>query len=187
MGGAAFSGVGRWLPVVAVAIALIPVGLLVAALLAGRSMRRGTPRRDAWVRAFAEVGMVLGTLPWLWMILTPTPAPRELRPVPLLDIARLISEDLSFAFVQVVGNLLVFAAFGLLAPLRWGLRPAVVLALAVAGSAVAETLQWVLNLGRVTSVDDVLLNGGGAGLAALIAWNRLREYLPATPLGDSRT
>jgi len=38
---------------------------------------------------------------------------------------------------------------------------------AASGSALVETLQWALDLGRVSSVDDVLLNTAGAVLAAL--------------------
>jgi glycopeptide antibiotics resistance protein len=44
-----------------------------------------------------------------------------------------------------------------------GLDPGV----AAAGSVLIETLQYVLPLARVASVDDVLLNSAGAGLAAL--------------------
>ena len=44
----------------------------------------------------------------------------------------------------------------------------VVAAGAAAGSLLVETLQWALGLGRVSSVDDVLLNTLGAVLAALV-------------------
>ena len=40
-----------------------------------------------------------------------------------------------------------------------------------------ETLQHTLSLGRVTSVDDVLLNATGAALAALLS---LRTARPAS-------
>jgi glycopeptide antibiotics resistance protein len=78
---------------------------------------------------------------------------------------------------QIVGNLLVFAAFGFLAPIRWQIRPLWVVAAAAAASTTVETLQWVLGLGRVSSVDDVLVNAAGAGLAALCSrrWRRHRE------------
>jgi glycopeptide antibiotics resistance protein len=42
-----------------------------------------------------------------------------------------------------------------------------VLALAAGCSVLVETAQYVLRLDRVSSVDDVLLNAAGAGLAAL--------------------
>ena len=70
---------------------------------------------------------------------------------------------------QVVGNLLVFAALGFFAPLRFAALASVprILALAAGCSVLVEAAQYVLRLDRVSSVDDVLLNAAGAGLAAL--------------------
>ena len=75
------------------------------------------------------------------------------------------------AAVQIVGNLLVFAALGFFAPMRFRALASLprILALAAGCSIVVETLQLVLPLDRVSSVDDVLLNTVGAGLAALAA------------------
>ncbi len=71
------------------------------------------------------------------------------------------------AFVQVVGNLLVFAAYGFLAPIRWRITPLAVIASSAIASAAVEAAQYLFDLGRVSSIDDVLLNAFGAGLAAL--------------------
>jgi glycopeptide antibiotics resistance protein len=163
-------GVGRWLPVVVISIAALPLCVPAAMLLARRRLRLGVPASTAWRHSVAEVAIVVGTLPWVWMILTPVGARREIRPVPLADIGGLLAGgDLAFAFVQIGGNLLVFAAFGFFAPLRWRIGVAGVTAVAAIASAVVETLQFVLDLGRVSSVDDVLLNAAGAGLAALVS------------------
>ena len=53
-------------------------------------------------------------------------------------------------------------------------RPAEDWVLDPAGSLVAETLQYALALGRVSSVDDMLLDAAGAGLAGLTTrrWRR---------------
>lgn len=73
------------------------------------------------------------------------------------------------AVVNIVGNLLVLAPLGLLAPMLWPRlgRPAALLAAAFAVSAGFELVQ--LFAGRSVDVDDVLLNtaGAGLGLAAL--------------------
>jgi glycopeptide antibiotics resistance protein len=120
------------------------------------------------------VGAVAGTLPWLWMILTPLPQDGAVHPVPFQEVSGYFSVPLSEAIVQVGGNLAVFAAAGALVPVRWRLgdgRTGTVLwtvgAGAAFGSALVETLQWALDLGRVSSVDDVLLNTAGAVLAAV--------------------
>jgi glycopeptide antibiotics resistance protein len=71
------------------------------------------------------------------------------------------------AVAQVGRNPLVFAGFGLFAPIRWRIRwPAVVLVAAVA-SGLVEWAQYLLDLGRVSSIDDVVLNATGAGIGAV--------------------
>ena len=82
--------------------------------------------------------------------------------VPLRDLV-------TMSTYQVVGNLLILAALGFLAPVRFAAMASLprILALAAVGSALIETAQYVLQLDRVSSVDDVLLNTAGAGLAAL--------------------
>jgi hypothetical protein len=169
------AGVGRWVPVIAVSVAVVPVAALAIVALTRRRARSvgsagGRARPDALRRSVAEVVMVAGTLPWIWMIFTPLPGPpTRLRLVPLWDIANLVTGDPVFAFFQIVGNLFVFAAFGFFAPWRWSVRVATVVAAAAAASITVEIGQYVLGIGRVSSVDDVLLNTVGAGLAAALS------------------
>ncbi|MEV6270883.1 VanZ family protein [Kribbella sp. NPDC051936] len=127
------------------------------------------PRRASarvWWMAVADVGMVYGTVPWVWMTMLPGSGAGEvagrLSLVPLRDL-------LSMSPLQIVGNLLVFAALGFFAPLRFARLASLprVLGLAAGCSVLIELAQLVLRLDRVTSVDDVLLNALGAGLAAL--------------------
>lgn len=111
--------------------------------------------------------MVVGTAPWLWMILTPRGSGRSVEAVPLVGLIDQLGGAPAVAVEQIGGNLLVFAAFGACAPLRWPLRVRTVAALAGAASVVVELTQYALSIGRVTSVDDVLLNTAGATSAAL--------------------
>lgn len=113
----------------------------------------------------AKVGLVLGTLPWLVLVFIPTHASTRPRPVPLLDLIEVLRGDPRAAVVQVVGNLLVLAAYGFFAAWCWPNRFWPVIGVAVAISVSIETLQYVLDLGRVASSDDVLLNTAGAALA----------------------
>jgi glycopeptide antibiotics resistance protein len=100
--------------------------------------------------------------------------------VPGRDLLTVAAAGLPTLTVQVVGNLLVFAALGFLAPLRFAALASVTRILAVAAgcSVLIETAQYVLRLDRVSSVDDVLLNAAGAGLAALASrrwWRTARR------------
>jgi hypothetical protein len=147
---------------IASAIGLPLVGLVCAGLV-----------RAGCSHVVPVVLLVAGTLPWLWMILTPEPlgTPR-LSLVPLRDLATLAPRDL---IVQIGGNLLVFAALGALLPVRWPVGTGVVLLVAALASVTVEILQYALALGRVSSIDDVLLNALGAGLAGQLSrpwWRR---------------
>ncbi|GLW34658.1 VanZ family protein [Actinoplanes regularis] len=154
-------------------VVLLPLAALAAWALARRRGTAGETPARAWRRSLAEVGIVYGTAPWVWMIMLPGSragaADRRVSLVPLRDLLTVLASEPLTVTVQVVGNLLVFAALGFFAPLRFAALASVprILALAAGCSALVETAQYVLRLDRVSSVDDVLLNAAGAGLAAL--------------------
>jgi glycopeptide antibiotics resistance protein len=158
---------GSWLAAILVTVFVVVSGVRIARLLTAWRVRDGLDRREAWRRSATEVGMVLGTLPWLWMIFTPQPGEPLVHLVPFEDLAGQFQREPLWITYQIGGNLLVFAAYGFLAPIRWRVTPLWVVATAAVASAAVEILQWALQLGRVTSVDDVLINTVGAGLAAL--------------------
>ncbi|MGW2095151.1 VanZ family protein [Promicromonospora sukumoe] len=163
-------------------LALVVAAVAIRLLVRVRRLR-GVPHARAWRHSVAEVGLVVGTLPWVWMILTPVPGDGGLSLVPFRDLAAQLAGPPSAALVQVGGNLLVLAALGFFLPVRFrlvpgsdgraaaGPRTAAVLArvavLLLGVSVTVEVLQYVLDLGRVTSVDDVLVNVVGGLLAAL--------------------
>lgn len=167
-------------------LATVPLALLVGAVLTRERRRRGMSRALARRNVIAEVAVVVGTVPWVWIILTPLPGPGEVRLRPLMDLANVLDRGPVFAFFQIVGNLLVFACFGFFAPIRWPLGPVGVTVIAAAMSMTVETLQYALHIGRVASVDDVLLNALGALLAALASrrfW-AARTWAAETPVGS---
>jgi glycopeptide antibiotics resistance protein len=162
---------GTFTGVVLLTVAALPLAALVVWVLAGR--RRATGTTSAWRLALAEVGIVYGTVPLVWMIMLPGSqagaVPGRVSLVPLRDLVTIIAAGPLTATGQVVGNLLVFAALGFLAPMRFAALASVprVLVLGAGCSVLVEVTQYVLRLDRVSSVDDVLLNAAGAGLAAL--------------------
>lgn len=180
--------VGTFTGVVVLTVALLPVAGLVVWGLAWR--RGGTSW--AWRRSLAEVGMVYGTVPWVWMIMLPGgragDVAGQVSLVPLRDLSAIFAAGPQTATGQVVGNLLVFAALGFLAPLRFAALASVprVLALGVGCSVLVETAQYALRLDRVSSVDDVLLNAAGAALAALVSrpWWHPTAMRPRTAASD---
>ncbi|MEO3929986.1 VanZ family protein [Micromonosporaceae bacterium B7E4] len=166
--------VGTFTGVVLITVAVLPLAALAVWALAHRRSGTGTTSAWAWRMSLAEVGIVYGTVPWVWMIMLPGnragAVPGRVSLVPLRDLLTIFADGgPSTATGQVVGNLLVFAALGFLAPLRFAALASVprILALAAGCSVLVEAAQYLLRLDRVTSVDDVLLNTAGAGLAAL--------------------
>jgi hypothetical protein len=164
-------------------------------VLARRRRGAGAAPTRAWRRSAAEVGIVYGTVPWVWMILLPGAgvgvAPRRVSLVPLRDLSAVLTASPVTATVQIVGNMLVFAALGFCTPLRFAALASVprVLALAAGCSVLVETAQYVLWLDRVSSVDDVLLNTAGAGLAALASrrwWRAGADDRAAAPADGPR-
>jgi VanZ family protein len=145
----------------------IIVTLLVLPLVgvaAYRWRRRSRSRRDA----LAEVLLLCWTLPFLGMLFTPQRTPRSVDLVPLHDLPSRLSDTPGTALAQLGGNLLVLGGVGFFLPIRvrWAAGFARILGIALAGSVLIETLQWVLAIGRVSSIDDVLVNTVGAILAA---------------------
>ncbi|KIA65122.1 VanZ family protein [Nocardia vulneris] len=161
-----------WGGVVLTAVAALPVAGVLAWWLARWRGRRA---------AVCEVGLVVGTAPWLWMILTPKGTGRSVNLVPLRDLAEQLTDDR--VIEQFGGNLLVCAALGLLLPVRWAWfgRWYRLLLAGAAVSLAVEVLQFALAIGRHCSVDDVLLNAAGAGLAGLLSRRWWAARVPDAP------
>jgi hypothetical protein len=173
--------------VVLTTVATLPLAALAVWALARRRSATGTTPAWAWRSSLAEVGMVYGTAPWVWMIMLPGgragAVPGRVSLVPLRDLVTIVAAGPLTATGQVVGNLLVFAALGFFVPQRFAALASLprILALAAGCSVLVETAQYVLRLDRVSSVDDVLLNAAGAALAALAS----RRWWRATASASS--
>jgi len=169
-----FNGVGL------VTLAGLPFAVLAACALTHHRRKAGVA--SARRLSIAEVGMVYGTLPWVWITMLPGSGAGVVEGrvslVPLRDLATMDAG-------QVVGNLLVLAALGFFAPVRFRALASLprMLALGAACSILIEVAQYVLMLDRVSSIDDVLLNTAGAGIAALASrpWWRVRRPARSLP------
>ncbi|MHA5051486.1 VanZ family protein [Streptomyces sp. SD15] len=164
--------------VVLMTLVALPLAALVVWVLA--RCRRAAGGTSAWRMSLAEVGMVHGTVPFVWMTMMPGGGagvvPARVSLVPLRDLV-------TMGPLGIVGNLLVFAALGFFAPMRFAALASVprILALGAGCSVLVETAQYVLRLDRVSSVDDVLVNAVGAVLAALASrrWWRTTAEAPS--------
>ena len=170
--------------VVLMTLAGLPLAALAAVVLA--LLRRAAGSAGAWRRSIAEVGIVYGTVPMVWLTLMPGPGagvvPGRLSLVPLRDLV-------TMGPLGIGGNLLIFAAAGFFAPLRFAALASLprILALGAACSVAVEVAQYVFRLDRVSSVDDVIVNATGAALAGLASrrWWRAADRRPADSLAGT--
>jgi hypothetical protein len=162
--------------VVLMMLAGVPLAVLVAWALA----RLRTGSASGWRMSLAEVGLVYGTVPMVWLTLMPGPGagivPGRVSLIPLRDLV-------TMGPIGIGGNLVIFAALGFFAPIRFAAVASLprILALAAGCSVLVETAQYVLRLDRVSSVDDVLVNAAGAVLAGLASrrWWRTTAQKPS--------
>lgn len=165
----------------------LPLAVLAAWALARR--RPAATGTTPWRLSAAEVGLVYGTVPLVWLTLLPGPGaglvPGRLSLVPLQDLV-------TMGPIGIGGNLLILAALGFFAPMRFAALASLprILALAAACSILVETAQYVFQLDRVSSVDDVLINATGAALAALASrrwWRSSFTVRSVTLVDGART
>jgi glycopeptide antibiotics resistance protein len=155
----------------------VPVAALLAWLWARFRARRGIWAGDA----LAEALMVVGTAPWLGPLLVRNPnplAPRLVYLVPFVDLSEQIAKGPRYLAIEVGGNLAVFAALGFFMPIRYRVGLLAVAGVAGAASLSVEVFQYVVDLHRTSSIDDVIINTTGAVLAALVShrwWRRRRS------------
>jgi glycopeptide antibiotics resistance protein len=103
--------------------------------------------------------------------------------VPFRSTLRMVTDavDWEVATAQAGGNVALFVPLGLLLPLLSATRYSLGRTLAIASTigVCIETAQWLLALGRVTSIDDVIF----AALGATMGWaisRLLRQLAPST-------
>ncbi|MHB9144797.1 MAG: VanZ family protein [Symbiobacteriia bacterium] len=99
------------------------------------------------------------------------PIYRSLNLKPVVETIRLLNDDPQSGVHNIIGNILLFLPFGILAPwLRRSLRnPGRVAEAAFRLSVGIEVLQYLIG-NRASDVDDVLLNTLGAALGYGLYW-----------------
>jgi glycopeptide antibiotics resistance protein len=173
--------------------ALLPLGIIGAGLLVVTiaAWRRLAP---AGRRRAAVTFLAIWALGLLAVTLRPRPGwldahnvlrYRDLNLVPFSEIGDSLTNSVTWhvPFEQIMGNCLLFAPLGVglvmlggrISAAPWGTG-----FIAGAGAGIGiELAQWVFGVGRVSSVDDVLLACVGTGLGFVIARRLLVDRRPA--------
>ena len=82
------------------------------------------------------------------------------------DIKSLINGDYLIFFINIVGNILLFIPIGILVPMLWKIKDRYVILIGFLISLSIEITQ--LYLGRVTDIDDLILNTSGVIIGLLV-------------------
>src|SRR5512138_2661246 len=91
-----YDWVGTFTGVARITVAALPLATLAVWALAYRRRVTGTTPAWAWRRSLAEVGIVYGTLPWIWMTMLPGDragtVPGRVSLVPLRDLLTILAD-----------------------------------------------------------------------------------------------
>ncbi len=163
-----------------VMLAVTVVAVAGGILLATRRARRDVEPRHAVARTILDIGLLLSIAAILVATIVPDPSHGPGAPgidgrmnlEPLATVNSMLRWGSPFEqFNNLVLNIVLFVPFGFAVALKArGTLP--ILGATVAGvllSVGVETVQLMLPLGRALDVDDILLNGIGALLGALLA------------------
>lgn len=82
------------------------------------------------------------------------------------DIKSLINGDYLIFLINIVGNILLFIPIGILMPMLWKIKDRYVILIGFLISLSIEITQ--LYLGRVTDIDDLILNTSGVIIGLLV-------------------
>lgn len=171
---------GNLLPILVLSVLLLAS---LAVFLLHRSRRRAGRRRPL-TRSLLDVALPSWALVVLYLtVLVPIPlgdrAARTLDLTPA-ETVNLFLAPSTTGWAQALGNLVLLVPLGAMIPLRFAAfrTTGQVAAVVFLISLVIELLQLVFPLGRVTSVDDLLLNTAGGTVGALLT----RRWWPARKL-----
>lgn len=159
-------------PSLVLVIVVVLLASVAAAISARRAAAKGRSPLVAAARSLAA-GAVAATLaatalPHRWGIESDGDLALGLGSGGLSDWQVLVDDPASLPAIQLVANVVLYAAIGFTMTLGWPEHRRWVTPLCVALSVLIETAQFTL-LGRVAALDDVVLNGAGAVAGHLAA------------------
>jgi glycopeptide antibiotics resistance protein len=178
----------EWIATTSVIAAAAVLAIIVVGVIVFAWRRRRGAWRDALSRTGAETLLIVAlALIVIATLLTPAlsgAGHRRILLVPFWDLNEALAgrQELTRAIAEMVGNVLLFIPLGAGIALRWSrLTIGAAVGLAVAVSVVVEIGQAISADGRMTDVTDVLMNGIGAAIGALIVRRLLASQEPLTP------
>lgn len=157
-------------------LAVVVPCLLALLIYRRRLVRRGRAERLLPRPLVLNAALVCAVLGILLITLSPRPEAFASRTdlIPFHPLWTALTGEIDATLVAATfgANVVLFVPLGILLPVRWPALDSGVLVTLVSGllAGVIETLQYVMDLGRVTQLDDVIFNA----LGGLIGWILVR-------------
>ncbi|MFY7066927.1 VanZ family protein [Nocardiopsis changdeensis] len=149
-----------------------PIFAAIIGLLGLVRRMRGSPWKPALAQSVFDVSAIASLVPVVIVtLINPGGVESTVQPVPFTDMWAMGVTPTSL--YQNLGNVLVFVPFGALLPLAFGgyfAGPGRIVGVAAVVSIGIEALQFLLNVGRVSSTDDVIVNVLGALAGCALTW-----------------
>lgn len=161
--------VAGYTPVIIALLIAVTVTLIVARISVSRRGARHGLRATMWAGLAATTGVIL--VATLGFGVGDAEAGSRVNIEPLTEIRRGLRSSSDATIANLYGNIAMFVPLGLLLVWLWTspLIARIIMA-TVAGAGLSLVIELVqLTLRRVADIDDVILNGSGALLGALVA------------------
>jgi len=162
--------VAGYTPVIIAMLVAVALILIVARISVARRGARHGLRATMWAMLVATTGVIL--VATLGFSVGDTEAGSRINIHPLVEIRRgLRSSTSDAAIANLYGNIAMFVPIGLLLVWLWTspLIARVIMA-TVAGAGLSVVIELTqLTLSRVADIDDIILNGSGAFVGAVLA------------------
>ncbi|WP_416150073.1 VanZ family protein [Salipaludibacillus sp. HK11] len=165
----AFSGV---LPLFLV---IIPIVIIIGWLFYRKAIKNGSDKKNALLFLILHILFVLSIIGVIMVTLLPRPHMdgRSLQLVPFVSSLDLLIKSVHYTVpIRLLGfNIILFIPFGILLVLILKPMSKVIMKTTLIGmmfSIIIEISQFLLNIGRVSNIDDVILNTLRAFMGAVI-------------------
>ncbi|QOY34677.1 VanZ family protein [Anaerobacillus isosaccharinicus] len=167
--------------VIPIFLICIPFIILIGWFLYYRKVKAGEEKKKALIYSIINIFLVLSIIGILMVTMLPGSL-SGIQLVPFVSSIDVLFNSVDYTVpIRILGfNVVLFIPFGVFMALRIYSKRKVILLTTLIGmllSIIIEFLQYALAIGRISNIDDVILNSFGAFLGAIIGYLLGKRFL----------